>query len=247
MKHIKNNNEKFEKYFELLVEYNSKYNLTSIVDRADVYKKHFEDSLLGMELIPMGSHIIDIGCGAGFPSIPLCIVRNDIKASLYDSVMKKVNFCNIVINELGLNIIQDSDTSQAEQSRAKVGHSGVDNIPSLGDRIQAIHSRVEDIPFREHFDICVARAVARLNTLSEYALPYLKVGGSLLAYKSNDIAEELQETEKILPLLGAEISQVATRHLDHDTSRKIVIIKKVAVTDKKYPRGKNLPRTKPLV
>ena len=215
--HILRCEELFDSYFELIVKYNKKYNLTTIVDRPDVFKKHFEDSLLGMDLLPINCSVVDIGCGAGLPSLPLCIVRSDLQASLYDSVQKKVNFCNIAIKDLG-----------------------------LADRVKAIHSRVEDIGKRESFDICVARAVAKLNTLAEYALPLLKVGGCLLAYKSSDIEQELELVQKILPQLGGQLQQVKLMQLDQDTLRKIVVIKKLSATNAKYPRGKNLPRTNPL-
>ena len=209
--------QQFERYYNLIVQHNKKYNLTTIVDRQAVFKKHFLDSLLALDWIESNNHIVDIGCGAGMPSLPLCIVRGDLQATLYDSVLKKVNFCNIVIRELGLQ-----------------------------DRVRAIHSRIEDIPKDTKYDICVARAVAKLNTLLEYAIPFVKVGGYLLAYKSNDIEQEIEQSQNAFLQLNAQVSSIESVVLDNDIVRKIIRIQKMSSTPSQYPRGKNLARKSPL-
>ena len=211
--------ESFEKYYNLLIEWNKKFNLTSITDRDEVILKHFLDSCVTIMMINDNSYIIDIGAGAGFPSIPLKILNPTLKLVLVDSVNKKITFLNEIIKQLNLkNTI-------------------------------AIHERIEDIAhkeiYREKFDYVVSRAVASLNTLSEYALPFLKLDGIFLAYKSFDVESEINNSKNAIALLGGKLENIIIKNLEN-LSRKIVVIKKINLTQKLYPRSKNKPRTNPL-
>ncbi len=210
----------FKKYYELLIEWNNKFNLTSITEEDEVIEKHFVDSVLPYEILPENAKIIDIGAGAGFPSIPLKIVRPDINFLLIDSVNKKITFINEVINQLEF--------------------SG----------ILAIHTRIEELAnnpaYRETFDICISRAVARLNTLCEYSLPFVKIGGKMIAYKSRQISDEIFEARKVIKLLGGEVKEVSINNLENG-ERNVLIVEKVDTTPDKFPRDKNLPRTKPII
>lgn len=210
----------FEKYYNMIIEWNEKFNLTAITDEDEVIEKHFVDSVLPYEILPQNAKIIDIGAGAGFPSIPLKIVRPDLNFLLIDSVNKKITFITEVINNLDL--------------------SG----------IIALHTRIEDLAinpaYRETFDICVSRAVARLNTLAEYSLPFVKIGGKMIAYKSKQIEDEMFEARKAIKLFGGEIKEVSINNLENG-DRNVLVIEKVTATPEKFPRSKNLPRTNPIV
>lgn len=209
----------FERYYEFLISENKKYNLTAITEKNDVIFKHFLDSCLAEKNIIKNAKIIDIGSGAGFPSIPLKILRPDIKFVLVDSLNKRVNFLNELIKILNL---QD---------------------------VVAVHARAEDYikDNREKFDYAVARAVAPLNTLLEYLVPYVKVGGECLIYKSQKLEDEIETSQNALKVLGCKVEKIENFNIDEiDAARKILIIKKCFVTPIKYPRGKNLPKTKPI-
>lgn len=209
----------FERYYEFLISENKKYNLTAITEKNDVIFKHFLDSCLVEKNIIKNAKIIDIGSGAGFPSIPLKILRPDIKFVLVDSLNKRVNFLNELIKILNL---QD---------------------------VVAVHARAEDYikDNREKFDYAVARAVAPLNTLLEYLVPYVKVGGECLIYKSQKLEDEIETSQNALKVLGCKVEKIENFNIDEiDAVRKILIIKKCFVTPIKYPRGKNLPKTKPI-
>lgn len=207
----------FLKYYDFLVSENQKYNLTAITSKEEVFYKHFLDSVLPESEITENAKIIDIGSGAGFPAVPLKIVRSDLKFTLVDSLNKRVNF----LNELFI-------------------------LLNLGD-IKAVHARAEDFikENRESYDFAVARAVAPLNTLLEYMVPYLKVGGRCLIYKSQKLEEEIVEAKKAMEILSVKIVKVLEYELG-DASRKILIVEKTEKTNEKYPRGKNLPKLKPL-
>ena len=201
------------KFYEMVVETNEKFNLTAITE-------HILDSFLQMEFLPQNASVIDVGAGAGFPSIPLKILRPDLKVTMLDSLNKRVNFLNEVIATLNLK------------------------------NITAVHSRAEDYALknREVFDIAIARAVASLVTLSEYCLPFVKVGGNFIALKGSSLTEELKEATYAITLLGGtqkDIQKIYVKQID--AMRENVIIEKIKPTDKKYPRGKNLPRLKPLI
>lgn len=210
-----NATEKFALYENLLTAWNEKFNLTAITDSEEIRVKHFADSLAAVKLLKQNAVVLDIGSGAGFPAVPLKIVRPDISVTMIDSVNKKVGFLNEVILRLGL-----TDT-------------------------RALHIRAEDMDKNIKFDAVVSRAVARLNTLSEYALPFVKIGGLFIAYKSEKTDEEIEEAKNAIAVLGGKIKEVKDVS-GGEFIRKLVVIEKVADTPPKYPRGKNLPRLKPL-
>lgn len=207
--------ELFDKYEKMLVERNEKFNLTSIKDHEGIRQKHFMDSLVAADYIPPDASVLDIGSGAGFPAIPLKIVRDDITVTAIDSVNKKVGFINDVIVALDLK------------------------------NITAMHVRAEDMNKAFKYDVVVSRAVAALNTLAEYALPFVKIGGLFIAYKSEKTAEEVAAAKNALDVLGGKLERIADIS-NPDYKRTLVIIRKIKETPLKYPRGKNLPRVKPL-
>ena len=212
--------EKFEKFKNLLIERNKEYNLTAICDEKEIFIKHFYDSILPESCIEQGAKVVEIGSGGGFPSIPLKIVRDDLKFTLIESTGKKCNFLNEVVDKLNLNCVQVLNI------RAEDG--------------------AKDKSLREKFDVCTARAVARLNTLCEYCLPYIKVGGRFFAYKG-DAGEELEEAAKAIKILGGEVENVLKFDLPENYGKRaVIIIKKVCATPKIYPRGRGLERKKPL-
>ena len=208
--------DKFKIYEQMLIETNKKFNLTSIDDPKEIRIKHFEDSLTIKSYINKGMKVLDIGSGAGFPGIPLRIEK-DFDLTLIDSVNKKVNFMNEVIEELNL------------------------------EKAKAIHVRAEDYArdHREEFDMVISRAVANLSTLSEYALPFLKVGGIFIAMKGPKAEEEYDDAQNALKILGGELINIDKIDL-YGNTRKNILIKKVRSTKKKYPRGKNQPKKNPL-
>jgi len=196
----------FETYFNFLVEENQKYNLTAITSPEDVVLKHFIDSVLPYKDISINASVVDIGTGAGFPGLPLKILRPDIKLTLVDSLQKRINFLNQLLILLN---IKDVET---------------------------VHARAEDFIKikREKFDVAVSRAVAAIPTLSEYLIPFVKIGGKIFMYKGINLGAK---PEKIINFLLKEI----------ESERKILILTKIKTTDKIYPRNKNLPKLKPIL
>lgn len=206
----------FDRYAEMLTERNEKVNLTAITDPDEIRVKHFTDSLAAIELIKTGATVLDIGSGAGFPGIPLKIARDDISVTLLDSVNKKVAFMNDVIADLGLK------------------------------NIEAVHARIEDFPHKGEFDVAVSRAVAELTTLVEYALPFVKVGGTFVAYKSEKAEAEAAAAGNAVALLGGRLREIREVNVAPGLTRRLIVVDKIDPTPLKYPRGKNLPRLKPL-
>ena len=215
--------QQFIKYHEILVEWNSFMNLTGITEYEEVVQKHFVDSLvLGKAIdVDQMESLIDIGTGAGFPGIPLKIAYPHLKVTLLDSLQKRIKFLNEVIIQLGLT------------------------------DVETIHGRAEDFAKpsmkRETYDVCVSRAVANLASLSEYCLPYVKVDGYFVPYKSGKIDEELAESKKAVFVLGGKIEDEVKFNLpDSDISRSLIKIKKVSSTPKKYPRKSGLATKVPI-
>lgn len=215
--------EQFLQYYEMLAEWNEVMNLTAITEYDDVMKKHFVDSvsLIKAYDVSKESTVIDVGTGAGFPGLALKIAFPELKITLLDSLNKRIQFLNEVIEQLGL--------------------SGVETV----------HGRAEDFAkpgkLRESFDLCVSRAVANLSTLSEYCLPFVKVGGQFISYKSEKVTEEAAAAGNAIKLLGGSINgQIEFKLPNSDIYRNLFIIDKAKETPKKFPRKAGLPGKEPL-
>lgn len=214
--------EQFYNYMKLLLEWNEKINLTAITEQNDIILKHFIDSITINKYIEQSNSIIDIGTGAGFPGIPLKIMNQNKKITLVDSLNKRINFLNEVCKEISL------------------------------ENIQCIHARAEelasDLEYRQNYETVVSRAVARLNVLIEYMLPFVKKGGLCICMKGPNIDGELEEAKNAIKVLGGKIKSVESFFLpDSDIERNVIIIEKVAETPKKYPRKAGLPSKQPII
>ena len=212
---------KFEKYMDLLLEWNEKINLTAITEKDGIILKHFVDSMTVLKYIDEGSSIIDVGTGAGFPGIPISIVSDKYNVTLMDALNKRINFLNEVISNLELK------------------------------NIQALHGRAEEMgqnqKFREKYDYTVSRAVANLSVLVEYLLPLTKVGGRCICMKGSDIDEELKQSKFAINLLGGKIEKIDKFTLPNsDIKRNIIVIKKEKGTPKKFPRRAGIPSKQPI-
>lgn len=211
----------FNLYYELLTAKNKVMNLTAITEYNDVVKKHFIDSMMISRVLDMKkiNSLCDVGTGAGFPGIPLKIVYPHLHLTLVDSVGKRVNFLSEVVEKLGL------------------------------EDVEAIHSRTEDLAhnskYREKYDLVTARAVASMNVLSEYCIPYAKIGGYFAAYKSGNIGEEIENAKNAVKTLGGKIEKTDMFEL-YEMGRSIVLIRKVYSTPKIYPRKAGTPSKNPL-
>ena len=215
--------QQFLTYYEMLIEWNDVMNLTAITEYDEVMKKHFVDSLSLIQTFEVNKKIsvIDVGTGAGFPGLALKIAFPNMKVTLLDSLNKRINFLNAVIEKLCLT------------------------------DVETVHGRAEDFAkpgkLREKYDLCVSRAVANLTTLSEYCLPFVKVGGEFISYKSEKITEEMESAKKAISLLGGKFDRSKDFNLpDSDIYRNLVVIKKVNETPKKFPRKAGLPSKEPL-
>lgn len=213
----------FASYLEEILEWNEKVNLTAITDRKEFIQKHFIDSVLiaGREEIKNANVVIDVGTGAGFPGVPLAIIFPSKKFVLMDSLNKR------------LKIIDDI-----------CGKLAISNISTFHGRAEELGQKSE---FRECFDLCISRAVANLATLSEYCLPFVKVGGYFCAYKGPEAENEIKAAGKALGLLGGELKEIFTPQGSHiNFDHNILIYKKVKQTPKKYPRKPGTPAKEPL-
>lgn len=206
---------KLDKYCEFLLAENEKYNLTAITSPSEVWEKHFADSILGSVAIPNGAKLCDIGSGAGFPAIPLKVARQDLDVTLVDSLDKRVNFCNSICQQMGVDA-------------------------------QFFHERAEDFAktHSENYDVATARAVAPLNILLEYTAQIVKLGGIVLAYKT-DFAET-ETANNACKVLGLRLETHYDFVLPSGANRCLLVYRKVAHTPKQYPRGQNKPRKLPL-
>lgn len=219
--------EQLQTYYEMMVEKNKVMNLTAVTEKDEVITKHFLDSLCFAKVyLPkrkegFSPRIIDIGTGAGFPGIPLKIFFPELKVVLLDSLQKRINFLQDVVSELGL-----------------------DGISCIHGRAEELSSKAE---YREKFDYAVSRAVARLASLSELCVPFVKEGGQFLAYKSEGAAEEIDEAGEALSTLGCRKVEVLTYSIPQsDLPRKMVVATKTHATPAKYPRGGGKPMKQPI-
>ncbi|MDR3597152.1 16S rRNA (guanine(527)-N(7))-methyltransferase RsmG [Clostridium sp.] len=205
--------DKFIDYMKLLQEWNEKINLTAIVEDEEVIKKHFIDSIKSFKRdeLKNANTLIDVGTGAGFPGLPISIMKEDIKVTLLDSLNKRVNFLNTVINKLGLS------------------------------NVTTIHSRAEDGArdkrLREKFDIATSRAVANMSVLTELCLPYVKIGGSFIALKGPSVDQEINESLNAIKILGGELINICEVNIEETELRhNLVVVKKIKECSKVYPR-----------
>ena len=213
--------EKFYTYMELLLEWNEKINLTAITKPEEIVLKHFIDSMTIAQYISQGAKVVDVGTGAGFPGIPLKIIRDDLEVTLLDSLNKRINFLKEVIDRLQLT------------------------------KMSAVHSRVEEFGrnknYREKFDVATSRAVANLSTLAEYQIPLVKLDGVCVSMKGSDVEDELASSENAIILLGGKVEKVDQFQLPKsDMNRSVVVIRKCKSTPAKFPRKPGVPSKEPL-
>ena len=207
-------------YMKNILKWNEVINLTAIKDENEFIMKHFIDSLTILKYINENSKMIDIGTGAGFPGIPIKLVKPNLDITLVDSVNKKINVLKDITEKMNIQ------------------------------KINLIHSRIEDIAnqkeYREQFDYVTSRALSNITTLSEYMLPFLKINGEAICMKGPNFEEELENSKKAIDLLGGKIDKIDKLNIDNELERNIIIIKKVRTTPKMYPRGKGKPLKEPL-
>lgn len=211
----------FYQYMQILLEWNEKINLTAITKQEEIILKHFIDSITIANYIPANAKLVDVGTGAGFPGIPLKIIRRDMEITLLDSLNKRINFLKEVIEKLSLK------------------------------KIQAIHARVEEIgqnkSYRESFDVATSRAVANLATLSEYLIPLVRLDGICISMKGSEIEEEIKQSRKAISVLGGIVEKVDSFQLPQtNMDRNLIILRKVKKTPSKYPRKAGTPAKEPI-
>lgn len=210
----------FYKYMKEIIEWNEKINVTAITEEKEFIRKHFVDSLTISNLIKDGEKIIDIGTGAGFPGIPLKIIKENSNITLIDSVNKKLNVIRDISQKIELS------------------------------NLEIIHTRAEDLAnnelYREKFDIVTTRAVSNFSTIMEYMLPFIKIGGKAICMKGPNFQEELAKAKRAIQILGGNIKNVETCVVSNDFERNIIIVEKIKNTPKKYPRGQGKPLKEPL-
>lgn len=215
-----NKSKQLYEYMKLILEWNEKINVTAIKDEKEFIVKHFIDSLTLNSFFKEVNRALDIGTGAGVPGIPLKIYHPDAKFSLIDSVNKKITVLKDVIEKLNLQ------------------------------KIEALHIRAEELAkneeYREKFDVVTTRAVSNLATISEYMLPFVKIGGKAICMKGPNVEQELEEAKKAIKLFGGEIEEVKMIQINEEFERNLIIINKVNKTDKKYPRGQGKPAKEPI-
>ena len=210
---------KLKIFKDILKKYNGEFNLTSIDDDEGIDCRHFYDSLTGVEMFTKNSTVVEIGSGGGFPSVPLKIAREDLSFTLIEATGKKCRYLETVVKELGLK-----------------------NVTVVNGRAEELGKKKE---YREKFDHAVARAVAPLNVLCEYCLPFVKKGGCFIAYKG-DSDEEVKESQRAFSLLGGKIKEVYGYDLFEEGKRSLVVVEKTEITPRKYPRGNGKERKNPL-
>lgn len=210
--------EMFVRYAEMIVETNKSFNLTRILSQEDMAKKHFIDSIAAMEYIPEGARVLDVGTGAGFPIVPLAIMRGDLRATAVESSEKKLGFVKSVSDALGL---------------------GIECVCARAEEL------AQDAKYRERFDICVSRAVAALPMLLELGLPFVKIGGKMLAYKGALAGEEVSAAQNAARQLGAGAAILHSAELD-GTAHCIAEYRKEKKTPAKYPRRFAQIKSRPL-
>ena len=213
--------EQFFEYMKLLIDWNEKINLTAITEPEEIITKHFIDSLTILKYIKNDYKVVDVGTGAGFPGIPLCIMNPTIKMTLVDSLNKRLIFLQEVVNTLKLK------------------------------NIEIVHARAEElgqnIKYRETFDVATSRAVANLSTLSEYLIPLVKINGKIISMKASNAKQEIDEAQNAIQILGGQIESIEEFNLpESDIGRTVIIINKNKPTSKKYPRKAGTPSKEPL-
>lgn len=213
--------DQFDAYAMRLIEWNARFNLTSIVDPGEIVIKHFLDSLSAARSIPPAAKLIDVGAGAGFPGIPIKIARPEMSLTLLEATKKKCDFLEAMIDELKL-------------SNAKVVNARAED---------AAHNPI----YREQYDVAIARAVAELPTLSEYLLPFVKLGGLAIAMKSKDVQAEIDRAEVAIETLGGQLKQIVPVNIPGlNEERHLVVIEKISAAPENYPRRAGMPLKRPL-
>ena len=214
------NKENFYKFMQNILEWNEKINLTNITEEREFIVKHYIDSLTILKYIEDNKRLIDIGCGAGFPGIPIKLANTTLTETLIDSVNKKINVVNDSIEKLGL------------------------------ENIEALHTRAEDLAnqkdYREQYDYATTRAVSSIATIVEYMLPFLKINGIAICMKGPNYKEELENSKKAIEVLGGTIEKIENIKINDEYERNIIIIRKIKTTPKAYPRGNSKPLRNPI-